>query len=232
MTDGPPPRPPAAVLFDVDGTLIDTWRLYIESYRRALEPYLGHPPTEAEMAARHPASERRFLVDWLGPERGEACHADFRRHYAALHGALGEGVYEGVREMLAALRAAGLPLGVVTGKGRHAWEVTEEALGLGPFAVVVTDDDVRAPKPDPGGLLAAAGAMGAAPADVVYVGDSKVDLRAGKAAGMRTAGVLWPKTGPGERERFVKEAAALAPDWLFERPADLTRTFAPWCGIG
>jgi HAD superfamily hydrolase (TIGR01509 family) len=220
---------PAAILFDLDGTLIDTWRLYVESYRLALEPYFGHRPTDDELARLHPTSERRFLLELLGDERGEECHVAFRRHYERMHGALSEGVYDGVREMLDGLRAAGYPLGIVTGKGRHAWEVTERETGLGPFAIVVTDNDVDAPKPDPQGLLAAAREMAIDPARVVYVGDSTVDLDAGRAAGTRTAAVLWPKTGEGEAERFVNRITPLAPDWTFQRPADLTRTFARWC---
>ncbi|HSU16778.1 HAD family hydrolase [Longimicrobium sp.] len=226
MTAAPLPR---AILFDLDGTLIDTWRLYGESYQRALEPFLGHRLTDEDVARLRPTSERGFLRELLGPERGDACHAEFRRHYEELHGALADGVYDGVREMLAALRSAGYPLGIVTGKGRHAWEVTEREMALGPFAVVVTEDDAEAPKPDPRGLLAAAREMAVSPAEVVYVGDSTVDLEAGRAAGMRTAAVLWPKTGEGEAERFVNRIASLSPDWIFRHPADLTRTFARWC---
>ncbi|HEX6910595.1 MAG TPA: HAD family hydrolase [Longimicrobium sp.] len=220
---------PSAILFDLDGTLIDTYRLYLESYRRALAPHLGYAPTDGEIAARQPSSERRFLLDWLGDEAGAACHADVRRWYAELHGALGEGLYEGAREMLDALRGAGYPLGIVTGKGREAWAVTDAALDLGPFAVVVTDDDVHAAKPDPGGLLAAADALGVAPERAVYIGDSRSDLRAGRNAGMRIGAALWPKTAPGERDAFLRAVEALAPDWAFDRPADVTRAFAAWC---
>lgn len=222
-------RPVRALLFDVDGTLIDTYRLYLEAYRRALAPHLGYAPSDEEIAARRPSSERRFLAEWLGPEREEESHAAVRRHYQELHAALCEGMYEGVREMLDHLRSAGIPLGLVTGKGRRAWEVTEEALRLGEFAVVVTDDDVAAPKPDPGGLLAAAAALDVAPAAAVYVGDSVSDLEAGRRAGMRVGAALWPKTAPGERESFLAEIRPHAPDWTFERPADLSRTFASWC---
>ncbi|HEU4557366.1 MAG TPA: HAD family hydrolase [Longimicrobium sp.] len=228
MSD-PDPHFPKAILFDLDGTLIDTYRLYTESYGRAMEPFLGRRPTVEEVVARNPASERRFLVDWLGQEQGEACHAAFRTHYAELHGALADGMYDGVREMLAALRSAGYPLGIVTGKGRHAWEVTERELDLGSWDVVVTDDDVTEPKPEPEGLLHAVRALGIDPADAVYAGDSLVDLRAGRAAGMRTAAVLWPKTAEGEAERFVNRIRELEPDWVFARPADLTRAFVRWC---
>lgn len=221
--------PPAAILFDVDGTLIDTYRLYLESYRRALEPHLGYAPPDAEIAERRPSSERQLLVDWLGAEAGAACHADVRRWYAELHGSLGEGMYDGVREMLGGLRSAGLRLGIVTGKGREAWGVTEAAIDLGAWEVIVTDDDVRAAKPDPAGLLAAADALGIAPAQAVYVGDTASDMRAGRNAGMRIGAALWPKTAPGERDVFLRDVADLAPDWTFDRPADVTRAFAPWC---
>jgi pyrophosphatase PpaX len=140
-------------------------------------------------------------------------------------------VYDGVREMLEALRAADYALGIVTGKGRTAWEVTERelGLGLGDFAVVVTDDDVHAPKPDPGGLLAAAEALGAAPAEVAYLGDSAGDLEAGRNAGMRVGAALWAKTAAGEADEFIAAVHPLAPDWHFARPADVTRAFVRWC---
>jgi len=223
------PPPPQGILFDLDGTLIDTWRLYLESIRRALEPFLGRPPTAADFTAHTPAAERKFLLAWLGEERGAACHAELVRHYGELHGALGEGVYAGVREMLAALRGAGYPLGIVTGKSRPVWEITDRELALGPFAVVVTDDEVRAPKPDPEGLLAAAAALGVEPARLAYVGDSAEDLRAGRGAGMRVGAALWAKTAPGERERFLEAVREHAPDWVFERPAELTGALASWC---
>jgi HAD superfamily hydrolase (TIGR01549 family) len=222
------PQPPSAILFDLDGTLIDTYRLHLECYRRALAPYLYREPTDAEIVARQP-SERGRLAEWIGERYADECHEAVWRHYGALHASLGEGPYDGVLEMLAALRSAGYPLGIVTGKRRGPWEVTERDLALGPFAVVVTGDEVAAYKPDPQGLLAAAKAMDVEPARCVYVGDALGDLHAGRNAGMRVAAALWPKTGPGEAERFVNEAAPYAPAWTFARPADLTRAFAAWC---
>jgi phosphoglycolate phosphatase-like HAD superfamily hydrolase len=95
--------------------------------------------------------------------------------------------------------------------------------------VVVTDDDVRRPKPDPEGILLALWQMGADPGDAVYVGDSAGDLDADRRAGTRVATALWPKTAPGEREQFLEDIAPFAPDWIWEQPADLTRSLARWC---
>ena len=220
---------PSAIVFDVDGTLIDTYRLYMESYRRALAPVLGYSPGDAELIGRGASSERGILRAWVPDDRLDDCHADLCRHYEALHASLAEGFYEGAREMLAALRAAGIPLGVVTSKGRRAWEVTASRIDLGDFAVVVTEDDVAEPKPHPEGLLAAAAALGEPPERLVYIGDSSGDLKAGRAAGMAVGAVLWPKTAPGEREAFLERIRPLAPEWVFDRPADLSRAFARWC---
>jgi pyrophosphatase PpaX len=218
-----------AILFDLDGTLIDTYHLYLEAYGRALEPYLGRRPTLDDFVERRPASERHFLTEWLGAENAAVCHAAMQRHYADLHGSLCEGLYDGVREMLAALRSAGIRLGVVTGKGRQAWEVTRHAVDLGEFEVVVTEDDTEHPKPHPGGLHQALEVLGMQPSEAVYIGDSPSDLEAGRRAGTRVAGALWPKTAPGEKEMFLEQIRPLEPDWVYERPADVVRAFAIWC---
>lgn len=220
---------PDVVLFDVDGTLVDSYRLYLESYRRAVAPVIGRMPSAEEIAARASSAERHFLLEWIGEEHVDECHDALCRHYAELHGAFGAGPYEGVREMLAGLGSAGLLLGVVTGKGRRLWEVTVPQLPPELFAVVVTEDDVERPKPDPQGLVAAARALEVPPERIAYVGDSLADLKAGRAAGMGVGAALWAKSDPADREDFLRAAERLAPDWLFERPADVTRAFAPWC---
>lgn len=216
------------VLFDVDGTLVDTYRLYLESYRRALQPYLGYAPADEELLSHAPASERLFLRSIVDETALEECHDAMCRHYAELHGALCEGIYDGVREMLSHLRGA-LPVGVVTAKGRRAWNATAEHLDLGSFAVVVTEDDVREPKPAPEGLLLASRELAIEPDRLLYVGDSLVDLASGRAAGMRVGAALWPKTDPADRESFLRQIQGHEPDWLFERPADVSRALAPWC---
>lgn len=214
---------PAAILFDVDGTLLDSYHLYLEAYRRALQPVLGRVPALSEFVARQPSSERHFLSEWVGAEHVAAVHQAMCRHYAELHDEYCEGLYEGIAEMLSSLRSAGIRMGVVTGKGRTAWEITSAALDLGSFEVIITEDDVARPKPDPAGLLMAAEALGLPPHRIVYVGDSLGDLGAARAAEMPAGAALWPKTAPGERSDFVREAVRHMPRWLFESPLEIAK---------
>ncbi len=192
-----------AVLFDLDGTLVSTRRLYLEAYRRAVEPHLDRLPTAEEIIALRPRAELRFLHDLVPPERYEACLRDFRRVYRELHDTHFGGIYPGVEAMLAELRRAGVRLGIVTGKSRSSWEVMQATVELGAFDVAIFDDDVAEPKPDPRGILAALESVGAAPAAAAYVGDSVSDAEAAAAAGVLPLAALWAKK-PEEREAFLE----------------------------
>jgi pyrophosphatase PpaX len=184
--------PTDAVLFDLDGTLIDTRSLYIEAYRQAVEPYVRDELTPDDIRALRPTSELAFLRAIVHEDHFDACLADFYHAYETLHEHRFQGVYPGVPETLGALRDAGIPLGLVTGKSRRSWEITRAVVELAvPFEALIFDDDVRAPKPDPHGLELAVKAMGVAPARTLYVGDTMTDMEAARAAGLRPIAALW-----------------------------------------
>lgn len=197
-----------AVLMDLDGTLIDTWRVYVEAYRGVLEEQGQRPMSSAEVAALRPAAELHFFDRVLGPGQGRAVQPRFLDHYARAHDRHFGGVYSGVPELLAALRSGPYALGIVTGKSRGAWRVTLDKLPVLAFPVVITDDDVPHPKPDPAGLRLALRQLGLGPEEAVYLGDSVVDAEAARAAGMTPLAALWPK-GPEERERFLADVLPL-----------------------
>ena len=209
------------VLFDVDGTLIDTWDLYIETFLRALEVHVGRRLTLEELAALHPTSELRVLRQVLSSdEELPEAHDAFLAHMRSLHPELFAGVYHGVAEMLAALRARRMILGLVTGKSRGAWEVTAPVAALGDFAVAIMDDDVEHPKPAPDGILEAVARLEADPAATLYVGDSVNDMRAAQAAGVRFAAAMWEKPDD-ERPSFVEKVTAEGAWALLPEPAAL-----------
>ncbi|MGH7482680.1 MAG: HAD family hydrolase, partial [Longimicrobiales bacterium] len=187
-----------AVLFDLDGTLFDTKRLYLECYRRALAPVLGREPTDAEILALRPRSEVRFLLEHLaadphGEDRREACFGLFYDAYERLHADYFDGVYDGVADLIATLRARRVRVGIVSGKSRRSWAITLAHLTLGDFDALVLDDDVAEPKPHPEGLDRALAMLGVAPAAAAYVGDTMGDVAAAQAAGVTPIAAAWAR---------------------------------------
>lgn len=207
-----------ACLFDIDGTLADTGAAIREAVTQVLQEE-GITPTWEEIRSGWtlPAADRMAL--WVQDRRRAEALAE---RYVARYLALQENLvrpYAGMDETLAGLRARGVALGVVTSKRRTAAQCTLRTLGLERhFPVVVCEEDAPAPKPDPAPLLLAAGRLGVPPALSVMVGDGDVDVAAGKAAGMRTAGALW-----GTVAREALQAAG--PDWLLQTPHELLSLF-------
>jgi pyrophosphatase PpaX len=197
----------AAVLFDLDGTLIDTMKLYLECYRRALEPHLERALSDAELLALKPRSELRLLRGQAGHHFADAAVEQFYRLYEELHDTHFDGIYDGVPALLDGLRGGGHPIGIVTGKSRRSWEITVARAELGPFDVLVFDDDVRAPKPDPHGIRIALDELGADATRSLYVGDTVGDVDAALAAGVRPVAALWARSAE-RRARFRAEAEA------------------------
>lgn len=191
----------SAVLFDLDGTLVDTWRLYIECYRRVLQAQAGARYSAADIAALRPKAEIRFFLD--APYRADfdRYYTAFLREYAEAHASFCDGWYPGAREVVDAVRSRELGLGIVTGKGRAAYEITEAALNLPRMDASICDDDVNRPKPDPEGIRLACHRLQVSPTQIIYVGDSQVDYAAALDAGARFAGVLWSK-GADEQADF------------------------------
>lgn len=212
-------EPVEAVLFDLDGTLIATKKLYLEAYRRALVSHIGRLISDEEILTVGAHSERGTLVACMQGGDVEACHTLFHRHYDELHDALFEGVYDGIPELLSSLRERGLKTGIVTGKSRGAWLVTESRVELGPFDIVIAEDDVHSPKPDPHGLVLALEALRVPPSRAIYVGDSLSDMHAARAAGLMAVGVLWSKTG-SRKEEFARDARAMGAI-VIENPMDV-----------
>ncbi|HZS11443.1 MAG TPA: HAD-IA family hydrolase [Nitrospirales bacterium] len=210
------------ILFDFDGTLNDTWRLYLEAFRRTLAAHYGRLLTDAEILALQPSAERRLFARILDQARHAATYAEFLSHYEALHPELNDGLYAGILEMLAELRGLGVRLGVVTGKSRPAWDVTFPSCGLDPFDVVITDDDVVDPKPAPEGLLAAIQRIDALPESTLYVGDTVLDGAAAQAASVGFGAALWSKSA-AERAEFTRVLSELKPAAVFVQPGDVVK---------
>ncbi|MGE3153698.1 MAG: HAD family hydrolase [Nitrospiraceae bacterium] len=213
------------VLFDLDGTLIDSWRLYMEAYTQTFEECYGRPFDRSEtleLLGRRPRSETWLLHNLLGPAARLNAFELFLARYRSLHGSHFNGPYDGVVDMLRELRAHRYALGIVTGKSREAWTITGPRAGLPPFDVVVTESDIATPKPDPEGLLRALNLLGRDIAETLYIGDSLVDAEAARAIGMTFWAAAWPKA-PDEKPSFAASVLAMGAARLLESPGEIVQ---------
>jgi len=202
------------VLFDLDGTLIDSGAAILASFHHATETVLGRRYADDVVMASVGGHGIHRQMAAFDEERVDDLVAAYRAHNMQLYRDIR--VFSGVEPVLERLRDEGRKLGVVTVKSRMTVELTFRLLPLGDyFEVVVNGDDVTEHKPDPAGLLRALELLGASPEDAAYVGDSPFDLQAARAAGMGSVGVTWG--GIHSRGRLEPER----PTALIDLPEEL-----------
>ncbi|MDE2729744.1 MAG: HAD family hydrolase [Gemmatimonadota bacterium] len=210
------------MLFDLDGTLIDTLNLYVRAVVQTLQATGHNLMSLEEVLALRLNSEPRLMAHFYPPDEVEGAHRRFLDNYRGLHAGYFGGVYPGIGGLLESLRSRGIKLGIVSGKSRGAWEITREHTRLGAFDTLVFDDDVSAPKPDCEGLVKAMGSLGASPSETVYVGDSVDDLEAATVAGVSFFAALWSKS-ESEILAFEQAAAGIGPYTGVDHPGEVVR---------
>jgi pyrophosphatase PpaX len=178
------------VLFDLDGTVIDSGAIILASMRHAAETVVGGSYDDAELmkAVGGPGLEAQMVA--LDPNRVEELVRVYREHNEPLHDTLE--CCAGVDEVLATLRDRGHRLGIVTAKRRLTVDLAFKRLPIEHlFETVVGGDETEHHKPRPEPLLLALERLGASPGQAAYVGDSPFDMQAAKAAGLFAIGVSW-----------------------------------------
>jgi pyrophosphatase PpaX len=187
------------VLFDLDGTLIDSGPIILASMQHATKTVLGREIAYEELAATVGGQGLVAQMRALDPERVDELVEVYRRHNDPLHDTLE--AFDDLLHVLPRLRDEGRRLGIVTAK-RH--RTVRLALDRFPdlaeqFDVVVGYEDTEVHKPAPEPVLAALGKLGAEPGEAAYVGDSPFDVQAAKAAGVFAVAVGWGGIHPDER---------------------------------
>jgi pyrophosphatase PpaX len=205
------------VLFDLDGTLIDSGPIILASMRHAASTVLGIEPEEERIRSRIGGSGLIAQMRELDPNRVDALVAAYRDHNEPLHATLQ--AFTGVLNLLPRLRRDGRRLGIVTAKRRETVKLAFARFPLleDVIEVLVTVEDTERHKPDPEPILEAVARLRASPADTAYVGDSPYDIRAAKAAGAFSVAVGWG--GIHREDRLLGED----PDALVRRPQELLR---------
>lgn len=203
------------VLFDLDGTLIDSLRLILDSYHHTLAQHGIPARTDDEWLKGVGTPLTVQLAEWRD-ELGtiEAMIATYRAYNLTHHDRMVT-VYPGVLEAVREIKAAGLQTGLVTSKNRPGAIRGLRLVGLEALMdVLVCADEVTNHKPHPEPVEKAVALLGAEPGTTVYVGDSVHDMNSGRAAGVRTAAALW---GPFGRVH-LEEAK---PDYWLETPSEM-----------
>lgn len=206
-----------AVFFDLDGTLLDSIQLIIDSYHHALAANELPAKSDQHWLAGIGTPLRVQFREWADqPELFDSLIASYRDYNLSNHDQRVSG-YPGAVEMVQDVRRRGLTTGLVTSTLRAGAERGLKSLGLAEaMTVVIGADDVVHPKPHPEPLLTAAAQVGIDPRAAIYVGDSVHDMESGRAAGMMTAAALW---GPFDRSHLEKAD----PDHWLTAPRDLKR---------
>lgn len=191
MTDGS--RYPG-ILFDLDGTLIDSTALILKSYEHTLQHFGVAVPDEATILAGFGTPLRDNLIR-LNPGAGPDAVDRMMEVYSDFNSAHHDAMvmpFSGARELVEALHRAGARLAIVTGKRAHYAYMGLRHCGLSSFfEVVITPESTTRHKPSADPARAALAALGVAPDRSLFVGDSPHDIGCGRAAGTATAGALW-----------------------------------------
>lgn len=201
------------VLFDLDGTLINTNDLIIESFLHTLNLYYPNKyGREDVLPFLGPTLHETFVK--MDPLRVDEMIAVYRKFNHDQHDALVT-QFETVYETVQTLVEKGYKLGIVTTKIRQTVNMGLKLTGLDQFfETVVTLDDVEHAKPHPEPVLLALKQLESLPEEAIMVGDNHHDIDSGKAAGTKTAGVAWTIKGIQHLERFK-------PDYMLHRMSDL-----------
>ena len=203
------------VLFDLDGTLIDSGPIILSSMQHAVRTVLGREIPVEQLGLTIGGQGIVAQMQAIDPDRADELLEVYKEHNDGLHETLE--AFDDLLELLPRLRDEGRRLGIVTAKRRRTVEL---ALSRFPslradFETVVTHEDTSLHKPDPDPVLLAVERLGGTPEQAAYVGDSPFDIRAAKAAGVFAVGVDWGGIHPDER------LLAEEPDAFVAAPGEL-----------
>jgi pyrophosphatase PpaX len=201
------------LLFDLDGTLIDTNDLIIKSFLHTLEQYFpGEYKRNDVLPFLGPTLDDTFSK--INPEKvDEMCHV-YRTYNKATHDSLVK-EFPGVPETIKTLKEAGFKMGIVTSKMSDVAMMGMNLTKLTPyFDTIVAYEHIEKPKPDPEAIYKALDALGSSPEEAIMVGDNGSDILAGKNAGTLTVGVSWSIKG----RDFV---SSFEPDYMLDKITDI-----------
>lgn len=190
------------LLFDLDGTILDTNEIILRTFEYTLKEGLNYEVKRSELLKIFGEPLQKQMTCFC-PERADELCKMYRDYYA-LHHTEWTRAFPGVQETLAMLKKEHIPMGVVTNKYRTPTEIALKEYGLMPYIDhIISGDEVQNTKPHPEPLLRGMELMHAIPETTLMIGDSPLDLEAAQRAGIQSALVGW-NIFPEERFAVIK----------------------------
>ena len=215
-----------ALLFDLDGTLLDTAPDFIAALNTQLELHNRKPMPDSAIRSSVTNGSVGLIQAGFGLKPGDKQFDAIREEYLALYVsniAVNTVLFDGVQRVLDTCSARNIPWGIVTNKPwKYTQPVLEQLNLINKAATVICPDHVTHPKPDPEAIFAACNELSVSPKDCVYVGDHRRDIDAGKASGMRTIAAGWGYIDAQERIEdwgadYIVEHSSQLHNLLFNR---------------
>jgi pyrophosphatase PpaX len=186
------------VLFDLDGTLVDSGAMILASFRHATRTVLAREIPDEQLLTYVGGMRLAEQMQQIDPDRADDLVRIYREHNEPLHRELQ--AFDGMLDVLETLKSERRRLGLVTAKRRATVELAFAVVPLDRYLeAVVAADDTERHKPHPDPLLRALELLDGRPRSAVYVGDSPYDVRAAKSAGMAAVAVTWGGIHGAER---------------------------------
>jgi pyrophosphatase PpaX len=208
---------PIAVLFDLDGTLIDSIGLLLASVRHAFEDFDGRTPTDEEWIAGIGTPLAKQLSQFCATdEELSAITLRYRTYQRAEHDRH-TSAFNGTLDVLQQLADAGHPMAIVTSKSNEMMDRALELTGIAPYmSAAVGADSCDLHKPDPFPVRLALQQLGYESSEAAFVGDSPHDINAGNAAGVVSIAALWgpfsqSQLAPANPAHFLDSISQLPP---------------------
>jgi pyrophosphatase PpaX len=207
------------ILFDLDGTILDTNELIIASFLHALREHNLTSMTREQIISQMGGALKEQLAYFSGKTEVDDIVQSYRTFNLLKHDEMVQ-VFPYVQEVMSALHGKGIQMGIVTSKVRLTTLQGLKLFGLEPYlSTIVTLDDVVKHKPHPESVLLALNRLGADPETTLMVGDSQYDILSARDAGVRSAGVAWSLKG----EAFLR---TFNPTYILQDMRDLLNIVA------
>lgn len=222
-----------AVLFDLDGTLIDTAPDFIRIIKVMCDKYQHPAPSDTAIREQVSAGARAMVKLMFGDELAKVSDTDptllsYRQEFLDLYEqdiCIDSRLFDGLDDLLQVLENKGIPWGIVTNKPRYLAENLLTKLNLATrCAVLVCPDDVANTKPDPEPMFLACDKLGVEPTHCIYVGDHIRDIQAGRSAGMATVVAKFGYLSVDDKVNLEKWGA----DFVVETPHELVKLLEHW----